>query len=658
MTNSADSKCNSSTIDRGGSVPRTRYRPREFRRVEGGAACLANPSVRLVECQPELANFLSRREQFDTLEEIARDFLGFPNLNNLARRLGLGAKSLSPSLIKSWVLRMVKLTDRSFVRSLSANSNARQILSQLDEMVRNGLLVSEGSLIDLCGRNSNKPRSQKLSCIGVPTRDRPDSLHECVTTYLNNSRQFGHKIDLVVADDSDAPDMRDRNRQLLSRIGRNYESELHYAGLEEKSTFANELINAGLQPDTVRFALFGPGGTFATYGANRNALLLGTLGALVLCVDDDTRCVPVEHPNRSTILSMTESNSEDIWIGEFRQNRFWQTSGTGVDILEIHDAMLGRNVREIIQRYKSSSDITFEVICSHLLKSIESGDGRVLTTRNGSYGHAGTYSSLGLLAVTEYENRKRIMRSKKTYECALQGGEILRVVKAPTISHRSRIMTTFVGLDNTDFLPPFMPVGRNEDGIFSTVITKCFQNSYCGQIPWALFHAGTEAKTLPCSLIESAGHLRLCDIITSCIDFWTHSVTRTGNSERLGELGSLLQSVAAQKTRDFVEFLRHQLGQQVDEEILRWQQLIHLYHASPAFWAADVRTWIDGRIQAARRADFMIPRELGSAGSLDEMTVRVQDLVGQFGRLLTEWPNIVDAVNELRNNGRRLPVPV
>ena len=57
--------------------------------------------------------------------------------------------------------------------------------------------------------------------------------------------------------------------------------------------------------DVIEFALFDPEGCGMTAGANRNALLLHSVGDMVLSVDDDTVCSVAESPRLRDGLALS-----------------------------------------------------------------------------------------------------------------------------------------------------------------------------------------------------------------------------------------------------------------------------------------------------------------------------------------------------------------
>jgi hypothetical protein len=83
-----------------------------------------------------------------------------------------------------------------------------------------------------------RSRAEAISSAVVHTCDRPDALRRAVSSYLENFRTHGRAPDLVVMDDSGAPEIRRANREVLQQFRSTSTSRLVYAGRDEKSRFA------------------------------------------------------------------------------------------------------------------------------------------------------------------------------------------------------------------------------------------------------------------------------------------------------------------------------------------------------------------------------------------------------------------------------------
>ncbi|MGH9550307.1 MAG: glycosyltransferase family 2 protein, partial [Terriglobales bacterium] len=122
----------------------------------------------------------------------------------------------------------------------------------------------------------------------MPTRNRPERLYKCLTSLAQCAQQFERRIRFVVADDSESEESQQQNIQALEKVRQNFSVEIEYAGMKQKEQFAAALAKQADVPYSVaEFAVLNPENCPISTGANRNVLLLSTIGGLALQADDD-----------------------------------------------------------------------------------------------------------------------------------------------------------------------------------------------------------------------------------------------------------------------------------------------------------------------------------------------------------------------------------
>ncbi|MGH9161831.1 MAG: hypothetical protein ACRD2X_17840, partial [Vicinamibacteraceae bacterium] len=167
------------------------------------------------------------------------------------------------------------------------------------ELCRAGLLEPEAAFVERC-RLDTAPRSAAtngaICTFGWITCERPDALHRSVTSYVENARARNRAVEVVVVDGSLNRWACLRNQELLRGVARTVGTDIRYVGATERAAYNAALAARGDIPgELLDFALGDPQGYGCAIGANRNALLLDTLGDLVLSADDDTLCRPTAH---------------------------------------------------------------------------------------------------------------------------------------------------------------------------------------------------------------------------------------------------------------------------------------------------------------------------------------------------------------------------
>ncbi|MGH7829737.1 MAG: phosphopantetheine-binding protein, partial [Candidatus Binatia bacterium] len=365
----------------------------------------------------------------------------------------------------------------------------------------NGSTVQEGPETDSPTpsdpiRSFDRPPSQDglpaIASVGITTYNRLKALERALTGYIQNSTRHGRSNDFVVIDDPDTKEIQSRCRDMLGELKRRYGVEILYGGREDKVIYADRLIaRSGVPEEVVRFALLDVEECGQSYGVSRNALLLHSVGDMAFSADDDTICRLSASPEQAPGLALTsEWDPAEVWFFPDRETALQSASGTEADLLAIHEQLLGKNASALAAQ-SGNGHPSFD---PGLLKRHRATQGKVLATFNGLLGDCawgapfGYWGGpMGCLILNEKSHR-RLIRSEADYRSACASRDILRVVDRLTISEETLCMTVFMGFDNRDLLPPFLPVKRGEDIVFGLTLRRCFENGYFGHLPWALVH--------------------------------------------------------------------------------------------------------------------------------------------------------------------------
>ncbi|MFI5351205.1 MAG: hypothetical protein ACHQ2Z_16795 [Elusimicrobiota bacterium] len=465
-----------------------------------------------------------------------------------------------------------------------------------------------------------------ISSVGIVTKNRVAGLENVLSSYVDNAKSFGRAARFSIMDDSTGFRTRAECRRMLRRLGAREGVEMSYAGLEEKTDFARALEGAGLSREVVRFALFGADLPGSTVGANRNALLLHTAGELIFNPDDDVHCRVAPAPGKKEGLTFSSGfNSEEFWFFDdaaaaVRAVRFQEK-----DVLGLHEEFLGREL---------------------------SGLGRVLVTANGLVGDCALESPRAYLRIRG-GSRRRLTASKSRYGLALSR-QVVRVVTRPTAGDGSGLFTSAVGLDNRATLAPFMPMFRNEDGLFGLMMKKCFERGLLVQLPWALVHSPAKVRTFRrAEFRRFAPGFRVNDVLQLLIAAYEPAVAGGG----LRALGDHLTDRASSSPSEFraktASFIRRARSLQV----MHLDGLLKAYNGAPKCWANDVRSLRDD-LERSLRAPTAVPSELAPGRDRGAGWESFRRMVLKFGALARAWPDLVREARELRGRGVRLARPL
>lgn len=522
------------------------------------------------------------------------------------------------------------------------------ILYQLAQLARSGLLVSRSSLVERIRSAASKAEpTPPLTTLGIVTRNRPEALARCLESYLLNARQYSRKLRCVVVDDSD-PGSAQANRARLVELKKRYGAEIFYAGSEEKDRFIRDLVSEGTREDDARFALSDPERCGFTPGANRNALLLETVGELLVSVDDDTVCKTAPSPVAGGGLSLSSENDPtEFWFYSDRDALLAAVRFEDRDFMGAHEALLGKSLGAWTG---SPEDVDFESLDPLFLRHLEAGEGRVCVTMNGLLGDSGMGGTGGYLTL-EGPSRERLIASESAYRSARAGREVLRCATRPTIVNRPFLMTPGVGLDNRELLPPFMPVMRNEDGLFGLVLRQGWERSVIAHLPWMLLHSPMEARKASMGGVLGVDSYDLVFAALASIDLGR---LKADGAPRLRALGRHLTELASLGAGGFENAVRRLLYSRAEGTAGKMNRMLERHDRSPGYWAEDVRQSLEGLRRTLESGDFPTPRDLQAGRTPEEARELGRRGVQRYGRLLEAWPELVQATRSLRNRGRTL----
>lgn len=476
--------------------------------------------------------------------------------------------------------------------------------------------------------------SARFAAIGVPTRDRPDSLRRCLVNHLESGRRHGRDTDFVIVDDSGGAAARAANRELLRELGRQSGAAFFYAGPRERADFATALVRqAGLPEGPVRFALLNEGGWPVATGASRNTLLMHAAGDLLLQVDDDTVCHLAPAPGARPGLAFSpRPDPTEFWFPDGDGPVLPPEPLPGVDLLAAHEELLGARVPG-------------------------PQGGPVLATAAGVAGDSGMGTAVYFLLL-DGASRARLVRSAEAYRAGLSGRRILRAVTQATVCRPGFCMALNLGLDNRTLLPPFLPVLRNQDGVFAALLRACFPDALFGFLPWTILHEPPVPRpSLADSMPESVTGVRTGQALQVLIAALAPALTGADNTQRLRQLGALLEGVGSAAASDFERQMNALLRAQMAGLGSRLEWLLREFGSEPAYWAVDVRGLLAALREALPQSDWSAPTDLRSAFAAGQAPEVFRRLVRQFGELLRVWPDLVEAARDLRARGRRPAVP-
>jgi hypothetical protein len=536
-------------------------------------------------------------------------------------------------------------------RERSFGTSEREALrAELEALAAAGLLVSRQALLDRGAARRQDEAPPPITMVGIPTCARPRSLHACLLSHLESARRHGRTLDFVVLDDSPRPEARDENQHVVREVAGRFGATLHYADAEGRERYATELAReAGLSPEGVRFGIINDLACPIATGANRNALLLHAVGEAILSVDDDVLAQPVSVPEAGSELALTSvSDPTEFW---FFSEDFPPGPGpqTTADLIGLHETVLGHSAANLLAAAGSAANL--ETANASFFRRLEAG-GRVLTTAAGLVGDSGMGSPLGLLTL-DGPSRSRFLASEAIYRRTLADRQVVRAVTRPTICETAFCMAPNLGLDNRDLLPPFLPVQRNQDGVFGAVLRAC-NSGFAGFLPWTVPHQPPVPRIAdPAALWERAARPHTGHLVLLLVSAFSAGPGIATAAERQRALGRSLEELGSCDLAEFEEQVRLHLWNALSRHATHLESLLKRFGGHPDFWAADVRRVLLNLWQHLPSAESAVPWDLADAFGTDRARELFRLIVRRHGRLLQDWPALVQAARRLRNRDVR-----
>ena len=556
------------------------------------------------------------------------------------------------------------LTEHAAAYAGRATPNARpaveaRLRSELDALARRGLLTSEANLRERCLRAARPDvATPSISTVAVITRDRIDPLRRCLESYVAEGQRVGRRLDYLVVDGARDAGMRDQTRAMLRAIVREHAVTVRYAGFEETEQFADALTRAGISRPEIDFALFDPEGGDATYGAGRNAVLLATLGRLILCADDDTVCQVAAVPGSTTdgLALSSQNDPTSIWFFADQAAALAGAPAVDRDLFGIHERLLGREVARCLEIGGTANLLRVDDTDGAMVRAIESGRARVPVTATGMHGDAGS----GLppaIRLLDQASRARLTETDNAYRTLALSRHVRRGVTVPTISSSPYLMTLGAAFDNRTLLPPFFPVLRGEDTIYGFTLGVCLEGACIGHLPFTVRHSPAESRHVASDAItQFADHPTWFDLVIACVQSYSPS-PGASPEERMRGLGRYVGEIASLAPADFYEFLLLWVWRTKALSMARLTADLGEFEATSTSWGQDVRRYLERLRGSLAERSYLMPPELANRVPADAYK-EIQRLIVRFGHLLESWPAMVDAARSLAANGQDLAPPL
>jgi hypothetical protein len=521
--------------------------------------------------------------------------------------------------------------------------------SFLQNCVLNGLLLSDRELLDSVPRPF-KRSAKAISTIAIPTRGKRTSVCLAVRSQLENASKFGHKTKALVTLDAEDSIVRDELLIGLSGIAEAFpDYPIYLCGARERESLVAKLSSyVGVDASLLRFGLCGNRGFTTSVGSCRNTILLQTAGEMALSFDDDTACRTALTGNVNVLSLFPEHHDEYFFVSPQAD----QNEETGLirweeaDFLGSHERVLGRSIAECVADFgKQVSLGDFPPF----LGPCDLGETTVLTTQPGLVGDCARSSTWfflygGRAARAEWE------KGNEKFVQTIRSRRVAQGSRSFCVRSGMDLMSFAYGFDNSEMLPPFMPVLRGQDQIFGTLLL-CYSGVQA-TVPIAVQHESPEARAYWSSGIDTAVRVTFSQVFAEGLrgllgDRATRSITS------LRSIGIQLVDVSQDETK-FLSWTGSVGVRIADRQSdLLGRVYSEIENKSSEFGRQVERAMLiaEKRCSASEsQAGKEVREDIGR--EVDFVTAR--NLVTRFGELLRVWSDVMQGARELKE-AERLP---
>jgi len=397
----------------------------------------------------------------------------------------------------------------------------------------------------------------------------------------------------------------------LAALERRYGFSLTLSNLETRRADIARL-SVDFDPEVLEYALLpcpdGPG-----WGVNVNASMLAAAGGFLVSTDDDVFCEPARiGDGGSSAVFSREYLAGDLAYRKDRAETLASVRPERVDVVAVYERYLGKPVAELVAA-----------------GACPDPDARVLVVSPGMYGDSAMGSSRSVLALS---GRSRELLHAGGYESLRLSRELVRVAPAPTVSTSSQLIMTQTGFDDRAPLPPFLPYGRNPDGLCAVLTRLVYPSSLTAYLDFGLLHSPPEPRVANTEALTSY-RANLAEIVMALAIARRPAASVADPAERFRLLGAALVEVAAERNAGFVEAAHAAWSRQLSGYVTLLESLLDRYGREPAAWATDVDEHIDA-VNAVLREPLGLYGDSGCGLSVDGARRHLR----LYGELLAAWP--------------------
>ena len=523
------------------------------------------------------------------------------------------------------------------------------VRQQLSKFADAGLLVPHSLLLERCRNGTAVDTASRIAYFGVLTRNRPQYLNQCLESYAHAASRSKREIVFIVADQSDRQ-YHAANAEALAAIKAHHGIEIWHIDLAQANKIAGQLSgSSGVPVSLVDFALLRSEVAPFSGGANRNLLLLASAGELILQADDDSACRVMPAPDMCEGLVLSSAaDPAEFWFPTEAELSALEERFVSEDLFALHERFLGKSVSQCMHECDGAVDI--DAANASFYRRLSREQAKILATNSGLVGESVRGEGQPII-VLDGDKRTRLVVSEQHYRYVQKTQRLLRGVSRPTITEGAVCFGFNLGLDNREIVPPFMPIMRGEDSMFTPLFRAATSNGFFAILPWLVYHAGAGAKRRPNRLeAKMVSRLSFADIISLILQSYQARTFEVETGKRLQAISALFLEIGSLPEVELERVLRTMWWQTASMQIFKLETALKRHSNQPAFWSKDIAEYIE-----EYRNSFVDPRSIVACDLVAvfgeaQAFAKQKELLRQFGELIGAWAHLRQAAADLRQS--------
>jgi glycosyltransferase involved in cell wall biosynthesis len=501
------------------------------------------------------------------------------------------------------------------------------VLAGLEEIrARGGLVDAETALA------TPSAPAPAIAHLAVEADRDLDRAAGALAGYLENAARHGRQPTVFVVDAAAEADGAVRAAS-FAQIARRWGMTTVYLGTAARRAQAGRLAAAAELPEELAATALQIG---------LNGVLLETRGTAVMVVRAGSRCHPARLQDERPGLLLTGSSAFVRTLAfDSRAALVRQLIRSEVDMLGAHQAVLGCSPGALVARHPWTE---IDGPAAQLLASERAGQPIVTATMSSAYGALGDEDPLGPLLSRDMLD-PGLFASAELYRRLTRHEHVWKGVAQLTVGRVEALDLRATTLWNRpDAFAPLLPFLDQPETVFGWMAAALDGDARFAQLPVAInLEIDPPGDGQPDRIWSRVGFAGFPELLEACLLTQTRGPGPAPPVRRLAAMGEHLDTLARLPAADLLALVRPLACSWVSGQLLTVEALLQV-HGEPRPWADDARRYLDALAGS-------LQREPGATGAGGIGLEQARGQLAVCGQLLSAWPQLAAAADQLRARG-------